>query len=424
MSWTRHVGFVLIIFVTLFTLLFVATKFYRESFADKNDPDVFATNVLQHSIWYKNKLRLFKYDVHRWDAIAPLLNEPSLRSKFTDNPSVSIIADPYDAHRIWKGSKKLKDAPKGYFVVLNDLAKAVRDSQCSYNFGGKRVGFLDRSDELLLRSILKGYRIPESAVQIEQIPIEKWNHLDKELQRLDAIVCYIIPGSAFHKLLQIQDISVRGFRNIDVNRIRLFYPYVKLEEVNLPTVLLDVPGSALRIMAKERDTSLLSMQMQVIQLESGDSEGFVSRIEIPDTAEDPTYRCVGDPSIESQVLCESAFDVMGMPKREQTVWDRPCIKNKDCPFFQANKNYRNKRGGCNQDGYCEFPVGIRRLGYRKYDDQGPNAPFCYQCKTPEDPNCCKNQRHAWSLVSPDYAFANDTKERKRRGMTKTTVDSL
>ena len=412
------------IFIVLAVLLFVATKFYKESFAESTDVDVFATNVLQHSIWYKKKLRLFKYDVQRWEVMAALLNEPSLRSKFTENPNVAVIADPYDVDRVWKGSKKIKDAPKGYFVILNDLAKAVRDPQCSYNFGGKRIGFLDRSDELLLRSILKGYRIPDSAVHIEQVPIDRWDHLEEELQRLDAIVCYIIPGSAFHKLLQIQNLSVRGFRNIDVDRIRLFYPYVNLEAVNLPTILLDVPGSSLKIMAKERDTSLFSMQMQVIAMAKGNTEGFVSRIEIPETTMDPTYRCVGNPSIESQALCESAYDVMGVPKLEETVWDHPCIKNEDCPFFKANTNYPNKRGGCNADGFCEFPVGIRRLGYRKYDDKGPYAPFCYQCKTPENPSCCKNQRHAWTLTSPDYAFANDTQERKRRGMTKTTVDSL
>lgn len=420
-----HILWTVILWSTLFVLLFVATKFYKESFWGDESRDIFATNVLQHSIWYKKKLRLFKYDMRNWKTIAPLLNEPSLRSKFTDKEHVSIIADPYDADRIWKGSKKLRDAPKGYFVILNDLGKAVQDSQCSYNFGGKRIGFLDRSDELLLRAILKGYRIPDSATHIEQVPIDRWDHLEDELKRFDAIVCYIIPGSAFHKLLQIQDISLRGMRNIDVDRIKLFYPYVTKEDVNLPTVLKDVPGSALRIMAKERDTSLLSMNMREIQLASGvGSEGFATRLEIPSTSMDPTYRCFGDPTIENQSLCESKYDAMGMKKTLENVWDKPCIEDKDCPFFQANKNYQNRRGGCDKDGFCEFPIGIRRLGYRKFDDQGPYAPFCYQCKTPEDPTCCKKQKQSWTLISPDYAFSNDIIERKRRGMTKTTVQSL
>lgn len=420
-----HVAmFTLLLFSIMIFLLFVATKFRKESFVESEEPDVFATNVLQHSIWYEKKLRLFKYDMQRWNTVAPLLNEPSLRSKFTDNATVVMIADPYDAERIWKGTRRLQDAPKGYFVILNDLQKAVQDSQCSYNFAGKRIGFLDRSDELLLRAILKGYRIPPSAVEIEQVPIERWNNLTEELKRLDAIVCYIIPGSAFHKLLQMQDLSVRGFRNVDVNRIRLFYPYVSIEEVNLPTVLLDVPGSSMRFMAKERDTVAFTMQMRVLEMAAGDTEGFVSRLDLPDTAIDPTYRCVGDLTIENQTLCDSSYDVIGLPKRKETVWDHPCLEDTDCPFYKANKNYRNKRGGCDKDGYCEFPIGIRRIGYRKYDDKGPYAPFCYQCMTPEDPQCCEKQKHAWSLVSPDYAFANDTKQRKKRGMTKLTVDSL
>lgn len=422
---SRHVLFIIVLLIVTIFLLFVATKFRKESFAEKPKPDVFATNVLQHSLWYKKKLRLFKYNILNWKAVAPLLNEPSLRSKFSENDKVLMIADPYDADRIWKGSKKIQDAPKGYFVILNDLGKAVRDLQCSYNLAGKRIGVMDRSDELFLRAMLKGYRIPDSQVHIEQVPIDRWDYLQEELKRLDAIVCYLIPGSAFHKLLQTQEVSVRGFRNVDVERIRLFYPYVTLEEVNLPTVLNDVPGSELRIMAKERETSLLSMKMRVIQLASGNNtEGFVTRLEIPSSSMDPTYRCVGDPTIESESLCESAFDVMGMPKKYSTTWDRPCVEDSDCPFFKANKNYQNRRGGCDKDGFCEFPIGIKRIGYRKYDDQGPYAPFCYQCKVPEDPECCESQKHSWTLVSPDYAFANDTVERKRRGMTKTTVDTL
>lgn len=53
---------------------------------------------------------------------------------------------------------------------------------------------------------------------------------------------------------------------------------------------------------------------------------------------------------------------------EDGVWDAPCVKNTDCPFYKANKNYPNEFGGCNNDGRCELPVGLSPIGYRMYDD--------------------------------------------------------
>lgn len=352
-----------------------------------------------------------------------MLKNRSFLSKVTGNTSVGLLTDPYDASTIWKKHRQITTAPKGYFVILLDVAKAIQ-VDCSYNFVGKKVGFLDRSDELFLRALIKGYRMPETSVLMEQIPMNRWDNLASELRRMDAIVCYVIPGSPFHKLLQAQDLSVMGFKNIDINRIRLFHPFVQVENVELKKVLLDVPGSALKIMHRANDTVLPSLSMVLVDITDPEVETFVSRIEIDDEAIDPSYRCYGDTSITSKELCESPYDVNGIPKRKQTIWDRPCASDADCPFFKANKNYRNSRGGCNKDGFCEFPVGIKRIAYTKYDDQGMNAPFCYQCSNPSDPSCCKNQKSGWDLVSPDYAFPNDTAARTRAGMSKITVGTL
>lgn len=414
----------------VFILLVVATSIgslSRETFIDQQPSwDVLTTNPLQYSSWIASrrwKLRSFQYDVHTWKEQTGMLTNPTLLSKITENQNISIITDPYDASSIWKNNKRIATCPKGYFVLLFDIAKAIQ-VDCSYNFVGKSVGFFDRSDELFLRALLYGYRMPISAVKMEQIPINRWDQIAEELKRLDMIVCYIVPGSPFHKLLQTQDISVMGFKNLDINRVRLFYPYIQLEQVDLNTVLLDVPGSAMKIMNRARDTNLPSMSLQMIQLENNTTETFVTRIETDQEAIDPSFRCYGDESITSKTLCESKYDVIGLPKRVQTTWDRQCTKNTDCPFFQANKNYPNSRGGCNKDGFCEFPVGIKRIAYIKYDDTGVNAPFCYQCQQPSDPSCCKNQQNMVGLSSPDYAFPNDTNDRRKAGLTKITIGSL
>jgi hypothetical protein len=122
-----------------------------------------------------------------------------------------------------------------------------------------------------------------------------------------------------------------------------------------------------------------------------------------DSQFDPRYRCFDNPDIVSKGLCESQFDELGRPKKRPTFWDRPCEKNEECPFYQANKNYKNYRGGC-IDGRCEMPIGINQVAYRLYDPK--SLPMCHNCKTVSNPYCCDEQ-----YPSPDYAFQLDMFER-------------
>ena len=106
------------------------------------------------------------------------------------------------------------------------------------------------------------------------------------------------------------------------------------------------------------------------------------------------------------------------------VWDTKCEKDEDCPYFQANKNYPNRRGGCNKStGYCEMPKGIKNISYKIPDN--PENAVCYnhpdkKCVKPETSLNDKKQ----NVITLDYAFENDLSERRknmkyfeRRGLT-------
>ena len=98
------------------------------------------------------------------------------------------------------------------------------------------------------------------------------------------------------------------------------------------------------------------------------------------------------------------------------IWDAPCQIDTDCPFYQANKNYENNFGGCDDDsGYCQMPLGLKRIGYKKYDK---SKPLCYNCPTKEEDCCLKQyndiQDGNSKLLSPDLAFINDKAARLKQ----------
>jgi hypothetical protein len=127
------------------------------------------------------------------------------------------------------------------------------------------------------------------------------------------------------------------------------------------------------------------------------------------------YSCYNNPNIKSKTACESQYDELGNVKRVKTYWDKPCEAHTDCPFYQANKNYKNYRGGC-IDGRCEFPVGVKAVSYRLYGLDQEYKPVCHNCNIEDikSPFCCEEQKDKKKypkLSGADYAFELDTFER-------------
>jgi hypothetical protein len=112
--------------------------------------------------------------------------------------------------------------------------------------------------------------------------------------------------------------------------------------------------------------------------------------------------------------CENKYSMIGY-KKPSGVWDSPCSKDEDCPFYQQNKNYKNEYGKCVR-GKCELPLNMENLGYHYYINEETVRPLCYNCDTKkwlpntEPAFCCEEQKDKKKyphLNGPDYAFSND-----------------
>ncbi len=131
----------------------------------------------------------------------------------------------------------------------------------------------------------------------------------------------------------------------------------------------------------------------------------------------------------SRESCETNFDPYGRPKAVG-IYDTPCKKNTDCPFYKANANYNNDFGKCSDDGYCELPINMERVGYRYFKNDINKKPLCYNCNTNKTEifssmdTCCNDQYNNSPgekynfLKSPDYAFEGDFQERRNAFNTK------
>lgn len=80
-----------------------------------------------------------------------------------------------------------------------------------------------------------------------------------------------------------------------------------------------------------------------------------------------TYKC-SNPDILTQRACISTHDGLGNVKPTGAdIWDRPCYYDEECPFFGKGV-FSAFRGGCQESGYCEMPIGYTNASYRYYDE--------------------------------------------------------
>jgi len=379
--------------------------------------------------------------------------------------SVLAVMDPTDATRLVEDGRAADSvreiglAPTGYFVTLTSLpvAKAVSadtdtaasvgaPASCTYDWRGKRIGYMERSDLMLIKAILKGYRIPMDEVTIVKIPVSRWDKLAEILEsgEVHRIVAYVVPNGAHLGLIRRQRVYAQGFAGIDADRVTAFYPFARLEvrDIGLGLIMDRAMSSQAHVLPKDADGPVFAMRQSVMMLagdvpsdaaaklaagggvvtEGAAAEGFADgaisgapiaregtggswKVAAPAGAYDAGYKCFGNLRIENKAECESRYDAIGDPKSGgANVWDRPCFRDSDCPFWNE-ESAKIGRGGCTK-GACEMAVGAKATGFRKYT----GTAFCYGCTDPTAVDCCERQGDA-----PDYAFAGDYEARRAAG---------
>lgn len=412
--------------IVIFLCFIVLAYLRRDTFyvEDTSDVIVYSSHTPNLTSWVPKAWAQRNVGVNGLEIILNHLKTNRVPSQtVTENhDSMIIVIDPYYYELGWKALNLplLSTGPTGYFVAIASPSTAFQ-TECSYNLYGKRIAYVTETDRLLVRAVLHAYRIPLNAVQLVELQQPDVLSLPSLLdKRFDVLITYVIPNTLYYAILRSLPVSLMGWKDIDMDRLRVFHPFVKkASNLDLRTLFASPsPRSQLMVMDRERNSSLLALTLHMY-LAYGErpnirpKEGFVSRLTIDQEQVDPAFQCYGDLTVSHKGVCNSPYDVSGLPKTHTTQWDRPCFRNEECPFYKANANYKNERGGCKR-GRCEFPIGLQRKSYRYYIDTHPYTPICYQCKDPANPNCCKDQmnRKAYpKLKSPDYAFSNDRNDR-------------
>lgn len=396
---------------------------YKETFYQElTKPIVLTTQRLNFENLLKNN-KLKTLAVSGWDYM--LFKMYTKQAATIYGKPDKVILDPVDYEENAKSYPKA-DLPPGYFFVFTSPNKKD-DFRCGFDFTGKKIGYFDPCEKRFIESILYGYR---TIGKPTPLPLAKLTQLATIWDMVDVIVIYIIPKSPLVKIIETQDLYMLDTSTISIDRLHITHPTLTIENVAKESFF----ATNNRITTSSPTMSLIRMSMVIVDVKPSlppapATESFITSLQLSPEYTDPKYKCLGDETIQSSALCKSPYDIYGIPKPTQTTWDKPCKEDKECPFYKANTNYPNERGKCLPDGSCEMPLGVTRIGYTKYFDRNPYQPFCYQCRNVKDKDCCMAQEAQVEftkrntnappqtyLKSADYAFKEDTEERKKYGL--------
>jgi hypothetical protein len=337
-----------------------------------------------------------------------------------DNANIKLLIDPYINFYILNNKASTNNFKEGIFVCISN--NILRKEDCLWNLYGKVVAYIYMSDYLFIQALIKGYNLDINNISLKRINIEDLKKTDKIF---DYLFTYVVVNSEYMMFIFNQQYYINGLKDVDINRIKAYYPFIK-ENYNTikyyydksQETITNVKGIAPN---KDPNNIYLSSENSLLPIMSYDIisyvENFITRLDMPsdyieavkeeyDTSnKGGHYGCYGNSEIINKFECDSYYNIDGTPKKYYSLWDKKCSTNEECPYYKSNDIYPNNRGGCINNGFCEFPVGVKRLGFKKYTDTNLNRPLCYNC------NNDKNNEGSDGIKKGDYVFENDFNER-------------
>lgn len=343
-----------------------------------------------------------------------------------------LLIDPYINKYILNNTLSNTEIYKdGIFVFLSPTRFGIEE--CIWNFTNKIIAYIYMSDYLFIQALIKAYRQDIRKIRLRKIKLEDLKKMDKQF---DYLITYVVIGSEYMEKLKYSKYFITGLKDMDISRIKAFYPVIKenYESVrfyfNKDTE--DTEDITYDLYLNNDKMLLPIMNYDII----GNIENFITRLEMPKdyleaidesyngntesrSGSSGNYGCYGNNKIVNKFECDSYYTKEGNPKSYYSIWDKKCAKNEECPYYKKNTRYENSRGGC-INGNCELPIGVKKIGFTKYNDDDYNRPLCYNCPDTTDLNCCANIKDIIDkngvVINNDYVFKNDTDDRKRNNL--------
>lgn len=399
-----NILYILLLFLIILIVILVNLCNYKEHFNANERIVTDNRENVENSLMISNKL------------LADLIDDIKRTNRINGDvigidERIAVVIDPYINYYILKNKIEPEEYKSGIFVCVSAIQMGA--DKCIWNLSNKTVAYITMTDYLFLQAFIKAYRQDVKKIRIVRIEMNSFNIRGK---LFDYLFTYVVIGSNYMNFIKNQKYFINGFDDVDIYRIKAFYPFIEENYATIREYFTEDSNDSYNVYLSNKKTLIPTMKLQIIRA----VENFITKLDMPEdyymktdreydvTNNKGNYGCYGNGNIINKFECDSLYNYDGSSKIYYSKWDKKCATNEECPYYKANSKYPNERGGC-LNGFCELPVGVKRIGFTKYRDDDVNRPLCYDCEDTSDYDCCANIDD--QNGNNDYVFENDFNDR-------------
>ncbi len=281
------------------------------------------------------------------------------------NQNIVIYVDPYiNYYILGNRENNILDYNDGIFICLS--FKKLDKTDCIWNLENKIIAYNYLSDYLFIQALIKAYRLDFTKIKLIKINDSDLKSVNKIF---DFFFTYVVIDSDYMKLLETSLYYINGMIDIDINRVKPFYPFIK---ENYKSMREYFSKETIKEYIYDPVSLIPIMNYKIMTF----NESFITRLKLPEgyigeksskSLEQLEYNesalgygCYGNQKVNNIFECNSKFNIDGTAKPYYSLWDKKCNAHDECPFYKANTKYENERGGC-KDGFCELPNWYKKI---------------------------------------------------------------
>ena len=139
-----------------------------------------------------------------------------------NDANLQLLVDPYINYYILKNKADISNYKEGIFVCVSN--NVIRKEDCIWDLDGKVIAYIYMSDYLFIQALIKGYNLDINNIYLKKITERDFENTEKIF---DYLFTYVVLNSEYMNFLFFQRYYINGFKDVDIHRIKAYYPFIK-----------------------------------------------------------------------------------------------------------------------------------------------------------------------------------------------------